>query len=389
MHKRCIHIQCYRPHLKYTLNLIKGFFFKAKDINEYDFIVVVDNNEEKSDLELALRNISVINHNSVYVKTIKEILSRDFDYLNFNESYEACDSSISNNKNLFDGDNWGSATSYTRKWCNVKRTYGLLEIERLGYEHVWCVDSESYPLKEFLISDIFEYTVKNNFLAVYKYGSWNDYRIINKVLKISKNEENKELFNIGVRINDFWVIKLDYFKLMIKELTELHKNPVSYFMEGCEQALYELFLYHKYLLNEIDLTVFDFDKKYFADILELPTFDKGDCNIYSALHFLFQYASALKNIDQEKFIDRIQNLYFNKTYCYRGDFMNLSDKNLTKKLNLKFAVSNYQDRLKIGNINLDIPKYYLKSFLQNPKYYIKAFINDPKIFIKYFLNSKF
>ena len=69
--------------------------------------------------------------------------------------------------------------------------------------------------------------------------------------------------------------------------------------------------------------------------------------------------------------------------------MNLSDKNLTKKLNLKFAVSNYQDRLKIGNINLDIPKYYLKSFLQNPKYYIKAFINDPKIFIKYFLNSKF
>ena len=371
MKKRCIHIQCYKPHLKYTLGLIKAFFLKAKDIDEYDFIIVVENNEEKSEIELALRKKSCINHKSVYVKTIREIMDIDFEYLNFNENYEDCDHSIINNKNLLNGGYWGTASTYTRKWMNIKRTYGLLEIERLGYEHVWCVDAESYPLKEFLVSDIFEYSVKNNFLAVYKNGSWNDHRIIKQVLKVKKTEENKDLFNIGVRINDFWIIKLSYFKLMIQELTELHKNPVSYFLLGTEQGLYELFLYNKYLQNKLDITVFDFDKKYFSDILDLPSYGSGDVNIYSALHFLFQDINSVKNIDKRKFIERIQELYFNKTFCLRGDFLNLSYKELTDQLDIKFAVSNYQGNLVRRYLKVDKIKEKIKYLAKFFPYYEK------------------
>ena len=83
MKKRCIHIQCYRPHLKYTLSLIKAFFLKAKDIDEYDFIIVVENNNEKSDLELALRKNSLINHESVYIKTIISLSFLDLYKINY------------------------------------------------------------------------------------------------------------------------------------------------------------------------------------------------------------------------------------------------------------------------------------------------------------------
>ena len=156
---------------------------------------------------------------------------------------------------------------------------------------------------------------------------------------------------------------------MIKELTELHKNPVSFFMLGTEQGLYELFLYNKYLQNKLDITVFDFDKKYFSDILDLPSYGSGDLNIYCALHFLFQDVNSIKNIDKRKFIDRIQELYFNKTFCYRGDFLNFSYKELTDQLNIKFAVSNYQENLARRYFKLEKIKKSIKYFAKYLPFY--------------------
>ena len=159
MNKRCIHVQCYRPHFKFTINLIKSFFINAKDINKYDFIIVVNDKKEEKDLRKKIQRVPHINKNLLFIKNIKDIINSPFNYLKHNENFKSCDLSIKGNKNLFDGDYWGTASSYNRKWMNIKRAYGILEIERLGYEYVWCLDAESYPLEEFSISEIFDQVI--------------------------------------------------------------------------------------------------------------------------------------------------------------------------------------------------------------------------------------
>ena len=63
-------------------------------------------------------------------------------------------SAIINNNNLFNDGCWGTTSTYTRKWMNIRRTYGILDIYRMGYENVWCVDAESFPLSKFSIKSI-------------------------------------------------------------------------------------------------------------------------------------------------------------------------------------------------------------------------------------------
>lgn len=342
INKKCVHVQCYELHFKFAINLIKGFYKYANDFAKFDFIIVVNDKSEELMLKGKIDDITYLKFNNVIVKNIQDIINQPFEFLEYNESFSECDESIINNKNLFNGGYWGSASTYTRKWMNIKRSYGLLDIYRMGYEHVWCVDAESFPLKKFSIGSIFEYSVKYNLLAVYKYGGWNDHRIINEVLKISKNKKNNELFQIGVRINDFWLIKLEYFKLMIQELTELHKNPLSFFVLGTEQGLYELYLFNKHLSNQLEINVFDFDKKYFDDILDLPSYGSGNTAVNCVLYNLLNDVT-LKKVDVSEFNKRINKFYFNKVYSYRGDFIKTGPKKIINELNLKFAVSNWQE----------------------------------------------
>ena len=47
---------------------------------------------------------------------------------------------------------------------------------------------------------------------------------------------------ISVRMNDFWFIHTKYFKSMIQLLFNIHKQPISSFVTGSEQSLYEYYL---------------------------------------------------------------------------------------------------------------------------------------------------
>ena len=129
---------------------------------------------------------------------------------------------------------------------------------------------------------------------------------------------------------------------MIQELTELHKNPLSYFVLGTEQGLYELYLFNKYLSNQLEINVFDFDKKYFDDILDLPSYGSGNTNISCVLYSLLNDVT-LKKVNVFEFNKRINKVYFDKVYSYRGDFIKTGPKKIINQLNLKFAVSNWQE----------------------------------------------
>ena len=224
---------------------------------------------------------------------------------------------------------------------NIKRTYGLLELERRGYEFVWCIDSESFPLNNFSINDIFSYSSEHNLLSVYEYGGWNDHRIVKDVLKINDDFLN-DVLKIGVRINDFWIINLNYFKTMIEELTELHKNPPSFYVNGTEQGLYELWLYHKFISKKLDGTILSFTNEDFEGIMKMPDYGSGNTDVWCVLHWLFNDVYNNPDIDNKKFCERIQSYYFDKVHCYRGDLIKKGHAELFEHMKFKFAVSNWQ-----------------------------------------------
>ena len=129
-----------------------------------------------------------------------------------------------------------------------------MELERRGYEYVWCIDAESFPLTNFSVNDIFSYSQTNNLLSVFEQGGWNNSDIVNHVLKI-EDDTLSQMLKVGVRINDFWIINLQFFRNMMQELTNKHRKALSYFVLGTEQGLYELWLYHKHLTKSLDIEV--------------------------------------------------------------------------------------------------------------------------------------
>jgi len=58
---------------------------------------------------------------------------------------------------------------------------------------------------------------------------------------------NNNFRDISVRMNDFWFIPTKYYKSMIQLLFNIHKQPISYFVTGREQSLYEYYLYSLYI----------------------------------------------------------------------------------------------------------------------------------------------
>ena len=155
---------------------------------------------------------------------------------------------------------------------------------------------------------------------------------------------------------------------MIQELTELHENPLSYFVLGTEQGLYELFLYSKYLSNQIKVNVFDFDKKYFDDILDLLSYGSGNVSVSCVIFNLINDISLRKEVDLSKFTKRLNEVYFDKIYCYRGDFIRMGPKKIISKLNLKFAVSNWQASIsEILQIKIRKNLKEIKYLIQNLK----------------------
>ena len=74
-------------------------------------------------------------------------------------------------------------------------------------------------MRNFSVNDIFSYSQTNNLLSVFEQGGWNNSDIVNHVLKI-EDDTLSQMLKVGVRINDFWIINLQFFRNMMQELTD-------------------------------------------------------------------------------------------------------------------------------------------------------------------------
>ena len=114
---------------------------------------------------------------------------------------------------------------------------------------------------------------------------------------------------------------------MIQLLFNIHEQPISYFVTGSEQSLYEYYLYSLYIKNSNDINLIIID---------------GD------MHGNTLFNKIIKsNTNLEHFANDINNKYFNYIQSYRGDYYmqcitSNRGKNLISKLNINIAVSNYQ-----------------------------------------------
>lgn len=338
MNKKAIHMQLYSAHFEYGANLIKGFYRHCKDVKHFRIFVFVDTETDVCNFKNILK--AKIDIDNVDCISLESVLNSGFNYIINPENYKKVHDNIKNKKAIFQ--QWGTASTHSRTWMSIKRSYGILELEKRGYNRVWCVDAESYPLVDFNIKDIFKPCEEEYTLSITENGAWNDPNIATKVLK---KDTDSILTKIGVRINDFWIIDTSYFKQMIQEISNLHKQPVSYFVRGCEQALYEIWLYDKFINKEIDIKCITFSNKDFTGIIE--SMPKFGCEAFCYIHSLLMYVIN-NDINIEKFAERLNNVYFNYIQCYRGDMIKIlhnsspKGQKLLSLLNLKFAVSNWQ-----------------------------------------------
>jgi hypothetical protein len=114
---------------------------------------------------------------------------------------------------------------------------------------------------------------------------------------------------------------------MIQLLFNIHKQPISYFVTGSEQSLYEYYLYSLFLKNSNDINLIIID---------------GDMHGNTLFNDIINSNTCLDN-----FCKDINNKYFNYIQSYRGDYYNDClrsniGKNLISRLNINIAVSNYQ-----------------------------------------------
>lgn len=317
--KFCIHIQTHTQHYAYANNLITSLC-KYSNIQQAQIpiFLVFDTLEDQLDFshkyEQSYEYVSYIN--------IQQIVnSKQVPYVQFEQYDDLCTNSIPHVQ-------WGSGGH--RNYVAVKRVYSILAIEQMGYEYIWCFDSESLVVKPFDMYDIIHNTTEKPLLLICKNNDPRAIRypkVIQQLFRWNYTDQH-EIFTIGVRMNDFFMYNTHIFKKMIMELTQVHNSPVSYFINGCEQSLYDYYVFKQYLDKTIDIRLI---------ILEDDLHNNN----------LFNYVIGNTNIDIDKFCTNMNDTYFNYTLSYRGDFAKLCQrskrgKDLMDKLNLCIMLSNFQ-----------------------------------------------
>lgn len=216
---------------------------------------------------------------------------------------------------------WGAGGH--RNYVAVKRTYSILELERLGYNYVWCLDSESLVLKNTNIEPIIGYNIQKPLLTV---GQNKDGVKYKEIVERLFNYDYTNYQDISVRMNDFWFIHTTHFKSMIQLLFNIHKQPISYFMNGSEQSVYEYFIYSLYIKDNT-----------FINLI----------TIYGDLHGNTLFNQIIQSdIQLDDVCKNLNDNYFNYIQSFRGDYYRLCLTNnrgteLIQKLNINIAVSNY------------------------------------------------
>lgn len=307
----CIQLQTHTPHFKYTNNLINSFI-ELTNIIELNIPIYIFFDTIEVLKEYKKRYIYT--YDNIHYKSIVDVI--DNIKLDINEKFEDLFKNVINFK-------WGAGGH--RNYVAVKRVYSILSLEKLNYTHVWCLDSESLILKYTDLHEIIKHNINKPLLTVGKNNNGVKYpNIINNLLKL-KYDDYK---NISVRMNDFWFIHTKHFKNMIQMLFNIHKRPISYFINGSEQSVYEYYLYSLYL-----------DNKNSIELIEI----NGDLHN----NILFKNIINNSNINIDTFTKMLNETYCNKILSYRGDYYNeciktIRGKELLNKLNIKIAVSNYQ-----------------------------------------------
>lgn len=315
MSNSAIHIQTTPTHFKYVYNLLNSMK-KIKHIESIEIFIVFDTVKELVSFKAGLNlKDKMINLSLITLEEILEKLN-----LNYTESYQEI---INSNKKLdiF----WGAGGH--RDFVAIKRTYSILYIKSLGYDFCWCLDSESFFLDEFNIKDFFRSNSANNTLLIGTGVNGVRYpELLNYFFNFDKKTINR-LSKINVRMNDFWFINTSVFNSLVDHLFEKYKKPISYFMNGSEQSLYEYFLYSLFINNKVEINLFKLNG------------DMHENNLFSEV---IKNPKTFNNLS--KFLNE---RYFNFTLSYRGDYIKILEttqngKMFLKKLNIKVAVSNYQ-----------------------------------------------
>jgi len=308
--KVCIHIQTHEPHFKYTDLLIKSFL-EFTNISELEIpiFIIFDNDHE------------IEKYKKTYKYDYKEV-----NYIDVSNTINNVELKFTEKSNeLFKHKiniQWGSGGH--RNYVAVKRIYSILELEKRGYSHVWCMDSESLVLKELDIQKIIEHNLNKPLLTIGKYQYGIKYpQIINDIFKLNY----EDFKNISVRMNDFWFIHTNYFSEMINFLFEIHKNPISYFINGSEQSIYEYYIYYKYIKDNNSVNLIEIE---------------GDLHENN----LFKQIIYNDKLNLDYLCEKLNNIYFDYVQSYRGDYYKMTlgsqrGKELIRKLNISIAVSNY------------------------------------------------
>ena len=308
--KICIHIQTHKPHFKYTDQLILSFLKLTNiQILKIPIYIILDDNKSIENF----KNKYNYDYDLISFLNTEEIINNF--HLEFKEKKNDLFKNVINVM-------WGSGGH--RNYVAVKRTYSILELENLGYDYVWCLDCESLVLKKTNIQTIIDSNMEKPLLTIGKNNNGVKYpQIVEKIF----NNNFSDYRDISVRMNDFWFIHTTYYKSMIQLLFNIHKQPISYFVTGSEQSLYEYYLYSSYIKNSNDINLIIID---------------GDMHGNNLFNKIIKLDTNLDN-----FCKDINNKYFNYIQSYRGDYyMNCitsnRGKNLISKLNINIAVSNYQ-----------------------------------------------
>lgn len=312
--KICFHIQTHQPHFNFTANLIDSLYEKTNIVELGIKIYCFFDNEDSistfnKNFPIQCQKINCINILEILHSKLDDKIISEVEPFNL----KTCE------KLNFQWQHKGDAP-----YAGIKRSYGLLHLNNLGYEFVWCLDSESLVLDKVDLVEIFDANSK-------------PILCVGPNCKPAYFKNSKILFgwdenydNISPRQNDFWIISTKYFSNMIKALTEKYKKPISYYMRGPEIFLYECYLYHIY-------------KKYNEDIEVIQLEDGGLLG-----NTMIRRAIGNKSINLKEFANELNTLYFNKTLSYRGDILKWQEfktkrgKELLKLLNIKIAVSNWQ-----------------------------------------------
>jgi hypothetical protein len=306
----CIHIQTHPPHFKYTNRLILSFLTNTNiQIIKIPIFIVLDDANSIHEFKSKYK----YDYDLIHFLNTEEIINNF--HLEFRETKKELFKNIINVT-------WGAGGH--RNYVAVKRTYSILELEKMRYDYVWCLDCESLVLKQTNIQNIIDSNIEKPLLTVGKNNSGVKYpQIVEKIF----NNKFSDYRDISVRMNDFWFIHTKYYKSMIQLLFNIHKQPISYFVTGSEQSLFEYYLYSLYIENPKNINLIIID---------------GDMHGNTLFNNIIN-----SNTNLDNFCNNINDKYFNYIQSYRGDYYrhcirSNRGQNLISKLNINIAVSNYQ-----------------------------------------------